>query len=322
MATLNTVQETLLTLFQTTAPADDYWVRFSENSSSGTTVVSSTSPQWRALEWLTSDPNFSSYTDDRKIQRYALAVFAFGLQSPPDTGTWLDYNTHECDWYTAASSGSSCASNSNGQGALMRRLDLRNSGLTGTLPVELGLLSSALTQIYLQDNALRGTLPAIWGQDLQQLERFQLTSANLEGTLPPAWSQMTALTVLGLGRNGLTGPLPVEWAMGDSGSIVGMSSLSTLGLERNTITGAIPSEWGNGGLPSLVQLFLDSNQLTGRVPDSLWTATNAWETFNVGGNPGLTGVMSDVTCSISTLTVLIADCSSDDIVCHCCTVCL
>ncbi len=308
-APLTSTEENFLNILQNSASSEEYLRSFTSST------TTSMSPQWRALEWLTQDPTYLSYSDDRKIQRYALAVFGFGLESLPDTNTWLDYNTHECDWYTTATSGASCSSSSNGEGALVQRIQLDNLGLVGILPIELGLLSNSLTQIYLQNNALSGTLPSIWGQDFQRLRRFQLTNGRLEGTLPSEWGRMTLLGVVGLGRNRLTGSLPAEWA-----TLGGMASLGTLGLERNELTGSIPTTWGNGGMASLKRLSLDQNMLTGQVPDSLWS-TNDWEVVNLAGN-FLTGAISDSTCNIATISELVADCSTGDVVCNCCTTCL
>ena len=291
-------------------------------------LYQSTSPQGQALEWLAADPNFVNYSDERKLQRYALAVFAFGLTTSLASimNSWLDYNTHECDWYTVASS-PPCSSQSQGKEAWMQQLDLHGLGLIGTLPVEFGLLSNSLTQIYLQDNHLSGTLPAIWGPDFQsQLVRLQLTNNgdNLRGTIPPEWGQLSSMTVLGLGRNHLTGTLPNEWSTQQGGQLL---ALQTLGLERNSLRGTIPSDWGNGVLPSLTRLYLDENQLSGTVPDTLWRTNDAsvaapWEEIDLANNL-LTGTISNVTCTISTLTVFIADCSSNgEIVCDCCTQCL
>lgn len=313
--TFTLAQENFLGLLQFNASSDEYLKPFYTTVPSS---VASVSPQWRALEWLTTDPNYYTYRDERKLQRYALAVFGFGLESLPDNETWLNYNIHECDWYTTATSGSACSSNHNQRqapGDLVQRLELDNMGLVGTLPVELGLLSNTLTQIYLRNNYLSGTLPSIWGRDFQKLQRFQLTNAKLEGTLPPEWGQMGSLAVLGLGRNQLNGSLPEEWAMNG-----GMQSLGTLGLESNQLTGTIPTAWGNGGMPSLIRLYLNKNFLTGQVPDSLWSP-NAWMEVNLAGN-ALTGIISDSTCAISTLAQLVADCNSGHIMCNCCTVCV
>ena len=78
-----------------------------------------------------------------------------------------------------------------------------------------------------------------------------------------AWYGITVsdgrVTVLDLGFNDLTGPIPAE--LGD------LSSLERLYLYSNQLTGPIPAELGD--LSSLEQLYLYSNQLTGNIPAEL-----------------------------------------------------
>ena len=67
------------------------------------------------------------------------------------------------------------------------------------------------------------------------------------------------VTVLDLGFNDLTGPIPAE--LGD------LSSLTALNLSLNQLTGPIPAELGD--LSSLTRLSLSSNELTGPIPAEL-----------------------------------------------------
>jgi hypothetical protein len=103
-------------------------------------------PQNHAVNWLASDPNFHTYSEPRLIQRYVLAVVAYSMYNDEARTTpaasilplWLDYNVNECDWYTGTSD-TVCT----GFG-YYRNLCLRDLGFYGTLPTEIGLLSSSL----------------------------------------------------------------------------------------------------------------------------------------------------------------------------------
>lgn len=113
-------------------------------------LVNEDSPQGEAMQWVAADPNFGDYTEDRLIQRYALATFANGLEAQVDVSgsqralaealpQWLDYDINECDWFSTEETDPVC----NGFG-LYERLVLTDQGLEGTIPMELSLLSNSL----------------------------------------------------------------------------------------------------------------------------------------------------------------------------------
>ena len=160
-------------------------------------------------------------------------------------------------------------------------LQLRNNGLTGPIPPELGHLS-ALRDLILTNNDLRGPIPPELG-NLPNLTSFILWNANLSGTIPPELGNLTELSVLTLARSGLTGPIPAE--------LGNLANLTRLALDDNALEGPIPPELGNlgaledlslalndltgpippelGSLPSLRQLGLGYNELTGSIPPEL-----------------------------------------------------
>lgn len=87
---------------------------------------------------------------------------------------------------------------------------------------------------------------------------LNLTSMGLLGTLSPNVANLTALSDLWLGNNGLSGSIP---------DLSTLNLLKTLHLEDNNLNGPIPSSFGN--LDRLQELFLQNNNLTGQVPSSL-----------------------------------------------------
>jgi hypothetical protein len=105
---------------------------------------SPTSPQYQAMVWLSNDPNFFNYLEQRMLQRWSLAVVANSMDA---TGTqargrkllegWLQY-TNECTWFT---SGKMAVCDDRGN---FERLNIQELQLGGTLPSEIALLSNSL----------------------------------------------------------------------------------------------------------------------------------------------------------------------------------
>ena len=144
-----------------------------------------------------------------------------------------------------------------GQLSSLDVLDLSTNELTGTIPPELGQLSS-LRLLWLHNNALMGPTPPELGQ-LSNLTQLWLFDNALTGLIPPELGQLSSLTGLLLDDNELTGAIPPE--------LVQLSSLTVLWLGGNELTGAIPPELGQ--LSSLERLLLDDNELTGAIPPEL-----------------------------------------------------
>jgi hypothetical protein len=110
------------------------------------------SSQAKALAWLQNTSMSHEYELHRLYQRYALAVLYHSTNGPSwvnSTG-WLT-NDNECTWYACWSSmGGTCI-----KGSRFSRLDLPENGLSGTIPMELELLSD-LDKITLFDDNLSG----------------------------------------------------------------------------------------------------------------------------------------------------------------------
>ena len=199
-------------------------------------------------------------------------------------------------------------------------LNLREMGLTGTIPPELGNLSSLnflvlwdnqltgpipselgnlsnLGALWLAGNQLTGTIPPELGS-LSNLEELRLNGTQLTGTIPPELGNLSNLTVLDLDGNQLTGTIPPE--LGDLSNLTelwlpdneftgpippelgNLSSLNFLVLWDNQLTGPIPSELGN--LSNLTILSLEDNQLTGAIPPELGSLSNLSYLYLAGNN--------------------------------------
>jgi hypothetical protein len=102
----------------------------------GRALRTASSPQNNALNWLANNnTNLEEYTDDQKIQRYALATLFFSTSGTRwnQNKNWMS-NEVECGWYNNA--GALCTSGS------VDTLDLWNNNLVGTIPNELALMSN------------------------------------------------------------------------------------------------------------------------------------------------------------------------------------
>ena len=110
---------------------------------------------------------------------------------------------HECDW-----TGIRCDSSKN-----VTALSFENITVHGTIPGELGALSSSLQYLELQRSnramygSLSGTLPSNIGL-LTNLVQLDLENSTLTGTIPATTGELSNLTHLDLSHNKITGRLP------------------------------------------------------------------------------------------------------------------
>ena len=152
--------------------------------------------------------------------------------------------------------------------------------LAGPIPSELGDLTN-LRVLDLAGNNLTGTIPLELAS-LSNLEELHLHNGNsLTGSIPPGLGNLVNLESLGLSHNRLTGTIPPEL-----GSLV---YLEFLGLINNRLTGKIPPELGN--LSKLSQLWLNNNRLTGKIPPELGNIPNLFNLWLSGNR--LTGCIPE-----------------------------
>jgi hypothetical protein len=132
---------------------------------------------------------------------------------------------------------------------------------------------------------------------------LELSANHLTGPLPTELGLMTALERLDLPSNyQLTGTLPTELGL--------MTSLTTLDLSFNPLTGTLPTELGL--MTALTYLDLHANQLTGTLPTELGLMT-ALTTLFLSGNQW-TGTIPSSYCNVLSLDVcaLSCPCSNTD----------
>lgn len=261
-------------------------------------------PQKQALNWLASDPNLDLYSAEQKTQRLALATIYYATNGPSwlddwasVSNPWLDYQLHECEWFSLAQYGvgsEPCANyfttgsdqyqhtdytslelNGGYQGfspalkgilppqlGLLTELESINLGhqqLKGSIPTELARLSSTLGTIVLEDAFFTGTIPGAFFEFAWVL-KFDRNPRLEKGTIPTTVGLNTGLTVLSLIETNQMGSVPTE--------LFQAPRLQQLFLNENSMTGTLPTQVGLLG-HALQDIDLSSNRFTGSMPSEV-----------------------------------------------------
>lgn len=194
---------------------------------------SNATAQLKAAHWKIYADNSTGQqppnaTDARFLPRYALATlyYATVVESSKWTNDtrWLS-NEDECTWY-----GLACRQNDTHR---VTELKLPSNNLVGTLPPEVGLLTT-LTDFVVTKNNLTGLPP--WEQALKsmlELELLDLRENMLEGNLTELdFKTLSRLEDLLLSFNRFGGGVPQDAML--------PSSLETFNFDNNNMTGTIP----------------------------------------------------------------------------------
>ena len=156
------------------------------------------------------------------------------------------------------------------------RIDLSDSGLSGSLPTELGMYQQ-LSYLHLGSNDLIGTLPTELGT-LSMLEHINVWGNDITGTIPTEFGLMQKLTYLSISQNDLTGTIPSELGM--------LQQLTLLNLGMNDLSGEVPSTLGM--LTDLEYLGLELMfDLKGTLPEEICALTNIGLLFVNDCNGGI-----------------------------------
>jgi serine/threonine protein kinase len=129
--------------------------------------------------------------------------------------------TNPCTWY-----GIGCI------GDFVTSIILPSSSLTGTIPTEIGNLTT-LVRVDLSRNSLSGCLPESLGQ-LTDMVYLDVSNNALTGTIPTSFSFLDSLQYLAMYSNGIGGTVPVF--------IGALSNLDTLYLQSNAFQDEVPYE--------------------------------------------------------------------------------
>ena len=227
-------------------------------------------PQHRAAAWLSREDNANlkvPHTDAdeatvyKYLVRYVMALIFYSFDGPNHWRSHLKFMTPTsvCTWQAQIiygdgiqTAGIFCDETNSG---IPNELKLISNNLKGTIPTEIGLLTSLtslgisfndnvtgtiptnlctmlpLKKLDLSWNALTGNIPPCIGTTMSNLQWLYLSGNVLKGTIPTQMGKMTQLQGFIIEDNMFTGnPIPV-WN--------GMTQLKMLYASQNNFTGFI-----------------------------------------------------------------------------------
>ena len=215
---------------------------------------------WMALHDTSSSISGSGTRNEKTLlNQYVLALIYTTLSGPTwsHSAEWMSLVVNECLW-----DGIICASDLDfDQGNVVdfhvKKLNLGQMNLVGTLPSEIGLLTD-LQSLSLRNNQISGVLPSTLAT-MTQLRRLDVQQNVIQGKLLDL-SRLSHLQYLVLGENAFTGTIPGE-------SLLTLTGLQELNLAHNAFTGTLPSSLVT--LTQLSFLQLGNNQFQGPLPNLL-----------------------------------------------------
>jgi len=193
-------------------------------------------------------------------------------------------------------------------------LDLRNTGIGGTLPENLLNVMPNLSYLDLGENAFVGTIPLDIFGNMPKLQTLDLGNNQLTGSIPNQLIRLPLLERLLLGTNQFTSFPHDDWpsskqfkeiVLNDNqltGSIppeMFQSSLEHLELSMNKLKGPIPKEIE--GSRNLRYLDLANNRITGTVPLEIYNLPRL-KSMRLYDNR-LQGQVLDSICKISSVII-------------------
>ncbi|CAB9500028.1 Leucine Rich Repeat [Seminavis robusta] len=267
------------------------------------------SPQAKAFQWIVEDQNLLMLSDDRILQRYALATLYHATNGDEWAlnDYWLNHNVHECQWFGKdvfamknmvakfypgylseffpPTEAPPVNCNVNGH---YLNLWLDKNNLVGYLPQELYLLTTLKT-LSVGFNQLKRGISSQIGL-LTSLEGASFAKMQDAGEIPSELGVLTNLKGLSLSTSNHQGSIPSElWQLTNMqtlalsfnkdlrGSlptkIASMSKLKMFAIADTSLTGSIPTEMGLLQ-DTLEWIALGGNSLTGPIPSEFGLLTN------------------------------------------------
>ncbi|KAK2642493.1 hypothetical protein Ddye_024256 [Dipteronia dyeriana] len=194
-------------------------------------------------------------------------------------------------------------------------LNISHFDLRGTIPPQLGILSSLQT-LDLSYNQLSGIIPSSIF-NISSLQILDLSNNQLSGSFPSIIFNMTSLQAIRFGSNRLSGEVPgnvfdnlpslkflhLSGNMFDGripSTISKCKVLQLLNCKTNHFTGEIPREIGN--LTKLQEINLGYNKLQGEIPGEIGNLHDLQELSLSSNN--LSGPIPSGIFNISRLTII------------------
>jgi len=247
--------------------------------------------QSQAINWLGNNAMLSSYTEQKMLQRFALAVIHCSTNSVKTVYTDYTYGegndipgwTHSDGWMTDVDECSWHGISCDETGAVTG-IDLTSNGLTGSIPDEITLLNGSLKHLDISHNIVANEKAQLeWIGQLDKLTHLDVHFNNFhDDGLPSGLQHLTDLHFLDISYCLFFGEL-------DGAIFKDMQKLRYLEMGGNDYNSPMPSEIVD--LPILEHLYIDNTHLTG---DLNWLShchsKNLFEVW-VDKNPGVVGTI-------------------------------
>jgi hypothetical protein len=220
--------------------------------------ASGNTPQRQAFFWLATHENLDSLEHTEKVQRFALATLYYATNkvphmyaTNPDPWTnahlWLSL-AHACEW-----KGIICNSEQH-----VEAIDMERNNLSGALPQELALMYEHLSTldmtsnlIYMDGDAFNIFEPLINLETILMDDNFLVTDDGL----PWQFRKLTKLSKLRLSYNLMAGELESTHVV-----LGNLKHLTHLEVESNFLTGTIPEAIAQ--MSNLLYLYLRRNEMS------------------------------------------------------------
>lgn len=277
---------------------------FNSNVSSSTkkNMEDPSHPAFKANVWMWGDPLLETYTWERQKQRFAMVSFFYGLNGQFwfNNQGWLDYHTHECDWFHQE-----IICDDRG---LMVLSNLSHNNLTGAIPdetrhvntiasmdISYNKVEGSMTVLaatgnvvafVVSHNKLSGLVRGIAGFKAPNLKVIKLDGNGFEGSLSASFQTFPSVEIYNISGNSFTGTID---QIAES-----CPNLTHIGLAGNQLSGSLPNNLGL--LTLLEELDVSGNlNMRGTIPESLGALNNSLTMLDVSGT-AITGSIPHALC--------------------------
>eukprot|EP00547_Thalassionema_nitzschioides_P016383 CAMPEP_0194251074 /NCGR_PEP_ID=MMETSP0158-20130606/24505_1 /TAXON_ID=33649 /ORGANISM="Thalassionema nitzschioides, Strain L26-B" /LENGTH=666 /DNA_ID=CAMNT_0038988087 /DNA_START=6 /DNA_END=2006 /DNA_ORIENTATION=+ len=237
-------------------------------------LTNTKSPQFQATRWIADIDALQvplELTSSFK-QRYALALLWFAT-SGKNWKNWDNFLTksHECDWRVPVKTldgefemGVQCNFKKE-----VTSIILQNSNLSGSLPLEIQMLST-LERLSLDHNNITDFKSI---RNLTKLTHLTIGYNHIDNEFPEWIAELSKLQILGLSHNGFTSTLPSQ--------LKELTDLSSFAVDNNKMSGPLEIL---EDMPWLSTLYLEDNSFTGTITNNFLHHLEIIEVLDVGNN--------------------------------------